>query len=122
MRVGFGRGEGRVGRERRSASPWESGIGYRLQCRGVYGIVNLATFRIWRLDIVMIVGLDGGDDNEAMVGVGREVGANDVGGGGDGSAGWGEGTLSFRLKTGRSPKNRMHLTERLDREFRKCSK
>lgn len=115
MRVGLGRGQGRVGGERGSGSSWESGIGYGLECRAVYGIVDLATFGIRRLDIGMIVGLDGGE-NEATVG----VGADDVGGGG--GRGWGERTLSFRLKTGRSPKNRMHLTERSDSEFRKCSK
>lgn len=52
-------------------------------------------------------GRGGMGDNE-VVGVGTGVvGMDKVDGGGR----RGERSLSFRLKTGRSPKNRMHLTE-----------
>lgn len=118
MGVGGGR-QGWTGGERRPAPPWESGIGYRLEGGGVYGSVNLATLWARWLDVVMIVeekGRGGKGDNE-VVGVGTGVGrmkGDDVG-----RARWGKGSFSFRLKTGRSPKNRIHLTEGADREFRK---
>lgn len=114
---GLGVGDGRqgwAGGEGGPASLWESGIGYGLESGGVYGGVDLATFGARRLDVVMIVeeeGRGGMSDNEVAgvgVGVGR-VGGDDV----DGAEGGrrGERSLSFRLKTGRSPKNRIHLTE-----------
>jgi len=57
----------------------------------------------------------GGSDDREVGGVGK-VGRDDVDGGGR----RGVRPLSFRLETGRSPKNRMHLTEGRQ-EFRKCS-
>ena len=70
----------------------------------VYDGVDPATFGVWGSDVVMTAD----EEDEA---VGR------LGGGGDGDRGDDvDGrrvvrSLSFRLETGRSPKNRMHLTE-----------
>ena len=43
---GGGRGQGWVGGEGRPASPWESGIGYRLEGGRVYDDVDLAALGI----------------------------------------------------------------------------
>lgn len=77
--------------------------------------MDLATLGARRLEVVVIVdeeGRGGMGDNEGAgvgVGVGSRGGSDDV----DGTRGGGRGdrSLSFRLKTGRSPKNRIHLTE-----------
>lgn len=114
---GGGGGQGWVGGEGRPASSWESGIGYRLEGRRVYGGVDPATLGAGRLDVVMVVG------DEGRGGVDDGEGSGVGGSGGDGvEEGGGRGlrSLSFRLETGRSPKNRMHLTEGRQ-EFRKCS-
>ena len=62
----------------------------------------------------MIVEEEGTGDGE-MVGVGVGVGVVGRANGDDVGGAWGgrrgERSLSFRLKTGRSPKNRIHLTE-----------
>jgi hypothetical protein len=110
MGVGGGSGQqGWVGGERRPASPWESGIGYGLEGGRVHGGVNLTPLGVGWLDVVMIVeeeGRGGAGGAVAGVGVGRVSGDD-----GDRGGRRGERSLSFRLKTGRSPKSRMHLTE-----------
>jgi hypothetical protein len=70
--------------------------------------VNLAAFRVRWFEVVVIVEEEwwrggSGDDGDIVGDV-----MNDVEGGG----GWRNRPFSFRLKTGRSPKYRMHLTER----------
>ena len=105
MGVGGGGGQGWVGGEGRPASPGESGIGYWLEGRRVCNDVNLSTLRARWVDVVMIVGDErwGGIDDGEVSG----AGGDDVGRGGR----RGPRSLSFRLETGRSPENRMHLTE-----------
>ena len=114
--VGGGGWQGWVGGEGRPSSPWETGVGYRLEGRGVYDEVDLATLWAWRLDVVVIVD----DDDEGRGGIEEGGAVCGVGGGGgdgiDGDDVEGGGrrvvrSLSFRLETGRSPKSRMHLTE-----------
>ena len=76
--------------------------------------MKLATLRVRWFDVVIMIVEEVG---EVTVDDGVSVG---VGVGKRGGRRRGERSLSFRLKTGRSPKGRIHLTEgQTGRKFRK---